>query len=355
MAAQDFFLDGVLDELSVYNRALSQAEIQAIYNAGSAGKYSTTSLNPNYVLSIDGYSTNTVILPFSGGWQGFTNSFIATNSQVTIELAGNTLSALFDDIELVQLPETNNNNNYLPEEPLTPFVGESPKGCWTLEVWDTRDDSSSTNNGILYSWNLQMTVSSTNVNLIVLTNRVPYSNGPVAGNSITYFAVDVPQVATLATNLLTNTTSGLNLLFDQAALPTGQLPGDVTLLSDVLPAAYTVLVTQGAPPPLIPGRRYYLGVQNPNPTPVSFTVEVSFNAGPLPQPQFVSETIASPTNGISLTWTAVPGQNYTLYASTDLINWSVVTTLQAQSSLVTYVDTVVSDTQTCRFFRLTMP
>jgi hypothetical protein len=30
--------DGLLDEVSIYSRALSQAEIQAIYNAGSIGK-----------------------------------------------------------------------------------------------------------------------------------------------------------------------------------------------------------------------------------------------------------------------------------------------------------------------------
>ena len=29
---------GLMDELSIYNRALSQSEIQAIYNAGSGGK-----------------------------------------------------------------------------------------------------------------------------------------------------------------------------------------------------------------------------------------------------------------------------------------------------------------------------
>jgi hypothetical protein len=33
-----FFYQGSLDEVEVYNRALSASEIQAIYNAGSAGK-----------------------------------------------------------------------------------------------------------------------------------------------------------------------------------------------------------------------------------------------------------------------------------------------------------------------------
>ena len=67
--------------------------------------------------------------------------------------------------------------NYVqPEEPLAPFTGQNPYGCWTLDVWDTRADASTLTNGVLLSWNLQMTVSSTNVSLVVLTNHVPYAN-----------------------------------------------------------------------------------------------------------------------------------------------------------------------------------
>jgi subtilisin-like proprotein convertase family protein len=282
--AESFFLSGLIDEVSLYNRALSPAEVQAIYDAGSLGKYNTNSLLPNFEVSVDGYSTNTEILPtfgVGGVWQQFTNSFIATNSQVTIELAGNTLSTLFDDIELIQLPSTNYNNYFLPEEPLTPFVGENSQGCWTLDVWDTRLDSPLPENGVLYSWDLQMTISSTNVNLIVLTNDVLYTNGEAAGNSITYFAVDVPLTANYATNILSKGTDPLSLLFNQAALPTGALPGDVSLLTDV--AAGTVgigtLAAQGAPPPLVPGRRYFLGVQNNGPSAATFTLEVEFNGG----------------------------------------------------------------------------
>jgi hypothetical protein len=354
IGVEDFFMDGSLDEVSLYNRALSTAEIQAIYNAGSEGKYSVTSLMPNFVVSLDGYSTNTIILPnFAGGWQSFTNSFVASNDQVTVEFAGNTLSTLFDDIELVELPDDNYKNDYLPEEPLTPFFGENAQGCWTLEVWDTRDDSALTNNGTLLSWNLQMTISSTNVHLIVLTNHVPYNNGPAAGNSITYFAVDVPEVANYATNILASGAGPLNLLFNQTALPTGQLQGDVTLLFDTT-LGYDTLSTGGSPPPLIPGKRYFLGVQNPSSTPAKFTVEVGFDQGPLPAPAFVGASVPTPASGLSLVWSAVGGQSYTVEASTDLINWSVVTNIVAQSSTVTYTDTVPVNTQAERFFRLWM-
>jgi hypothetical protein len=47
-------LKGLVDELSVYNRALSAAEIQAIYNAGSAGKC----LPPLYITSVSKSGNN---------------------------------------------------------------------------------------------------------------------------------------------------------------------------------------------------------------------------------------------------------------------------------------------------------
>ena len=271
---------GGIDEPSIYNRALSPAEIYAIYHAGSLGKYSTNSILPNFDLTLDGISTNNIILTnASGGWQLFTNTFVANSNQVTIEFSGNALGVLLDDIQLIQLPATNYNNYYLPEEPLTPFVGENPLGCWTLDVWDTRNDSPNPTDGTLLSWTMQVTTSSTNATLYVLTNDVSMSN-TVPVNGIAYFAVDVPSYVTYATNILTAVSGGpLTLFFDQTALPTGGLPGDVTLASGVVPGnpSTNVLATLGAPPPLLPGQRYFLGVQNNGATNATFTIEVDFN------------------------------------------------------------------------------
>jgi subtilisin-like proprotein convertase family protein len=269
---------GDLDELDLWQRALSPAEVYAIYAAKSLGKYSTNSLYPNFQVAFDGISTNTVIVTnFDGLWQAETNSFIATNTQTTIELAGNPLGVLLDNVELVQLPFTNYENYFLPEEPLAPFIGENPQGCWTLSVWNTRRDSPLPTNGALLGWTLQLTTSSTNVNLIVLTNGVPYTKTGVPANDIIYFGVDVPASANFATNSLT-ASGPMNLYFNQNALPTGGLPGDVTLVA--LPgtgAGTDTLTTQGAPPPLLPGRRYFLGVQNTGPAPAAFTLQVNFD------------------------------------------------------------------------------
>jgi subtilisin-like proprotein convertase family protein len=289
--------EGDLDELDLWHRALTPAEIHAIYAAGSAGKYNTNSLYPNYQVTVDGIATNTVILTNfnSTNWIACTNSFIATSNQTTIELFGNTLGVLLDDIQLVQLPYTNYNNYYLPEEPLTPLLGQNPQGCWTLSVWDSRQDSPLPVNGTLLSWTLQLTTSSTNVNLIVLTNGETYTAPPY--NGIVYFGIDVPPTANFATNMLFNASGPMNLFFNQNSLPTGGLPGDVTLMS--LPiagvnAGTNTLSTQGAPPPLIPGQRYFLGVQNTGAGPETFTLDVNFDVG-------VNTNIIALTNAVPMT------------------------------------------------------
>jgi subtilisin-like proprotein convertase family protein len=327
---------GIIDETSLYNRSLSPAEIYAIYHAGSLGKYSTNSILPNFDLTIDGISTNNIILTnASGGWQLFTNSFVANSDQVTIEFAGNALGVLLDDIQLIQLPATNYNNYYLPEEPLAPFVGENPLGCWTLDVWDTRDDSSSLTNGALLSWTMQVTTSSTNATLYVLTNGVPMTN--TATNSITYFAVDVPSYATYATNVLTAISGGpLTLFFDQTALPTGGLPGDVTLASGVTPATSpntTVLATLGAPPPLLPGQRYFLGVQNNGGTTATFSIEVDFNG--------MSNVITALSNGVPTN--GVAGANAPEYYSFVVPTNATMVTFQILNSTNGEVDLYARD------------
>ena len=231
-------------------------------------------------------------------WQLYTNSFVATSNQTTIELLGHPLGVLLDDIQLVQLSYTNYDNYYLPEEPLSPFIGQNPQGCWTLSVWDSRTDTDLATNGALLSWTLQVTTSSTNVNLIVLTNGLAYcetTNLPPNGGII-YFGVDVPLVANFATNLLFNASGPMNLLFNQYALPTGTLPGDVTLLSLTNGgpnAGSRTLSTLGAPPPLLPGQRYFLGVQNASQSAESFCLQVNFDVG-------TNTTITTLTNGLPI-------------------------------------------------------
>src|SRR5262245_2804350 len=44
--------DGIVDEVEIFNRALSQAKIQAIFNAGSAGKCKGCAITPTVTSQI---------------------------------------------------------------------------------------------------------------------------------------------------------------------------------------------------------------------------------------------------------------------------------------------------------------
>src|ERR1019366_3001957 len=85
--------------------------------------------------------------------------------------------------------------------------------------------------------------------------------------------------ATHATNILIYASAPVNLLFNQTMPPTGTNAGDTTLLSASTGEAL-VLNTNGSPA-LVPGARYYLGVQNPGPVRVTAAVQVDFDVTPL--------------------------------------------------------------------------
>jgi Concanavalin A-like lectin/glucanases superfamily len=65
------FMDGLLDEVSCYNRALSAAEIQAIYNAGSAGKCKPPQLATATATLVDGF---VVAATATDSGYGYTNT-----------------------------------------------------------------------------------------------------------------------------------------------------------------------------------------------------------------------------------------------------------------------------------------
>jgi subtilisin-like proprotein convertase family protein len=310
---------GAADEMDFWNRALTDVEIAAIYEAGTnhIGKATTASILPNCEILTSpttnwmtnyaqigaanwGWVTNyTQIATNVGGTNWITNGiyFTALSDFTTVVLRGNPLGMLFDDFKL---NGPTNLNYVLPEESLASFTGENPVGCWTLDVWDTRTDSPLPTNGVLLGWNLQMTISATNVNLIVLTNHIPYTNGLAQSNSIEYFAFDVPINANFATNTMTNANTNLTLLFNQVALPTGSQLGDYALIADTNRGVY--VLTNGAPPPtLVPGRRYFLGVENNTETNASFTLEVDTDRNNL--------VITPLTNAIPLTTNILVSSN----------------------------------------------
>ncbi|HKS38959.1 MAG TPA: LamG-like jellyroll fold domain-containing protein, partial [Verrucomicrobiae bacterium] len=214
-APQERF-NGRIDETSLYDRALDGCEIQAIYHAGSFGKYSLAGrLAPcdvDALVIVDGRLTNSAIGTLN--WQTNTVDFTATQNGTPVLLVGDRPEMWFDTFELFELRGLN--TYYLPEEPMKPLLGQPATGTWTLEVWDNRVGGLIATPPIIVSWELRLTLSNTNPPAILLTNFPPaytniYSvfdtNGVpatvcVSDAEIKYFMVDVPRRATMATNVL---------------------------------------------------------------------------------------------------------------------------------------------------------
>ncbi|PYJ55972.1 MAG: hypothetical protein DME24_23635, partial [Verrucomicrobia bacterium] len=283
---------GSLDEVAIYDHALDSCDIRDIFEANVKGKYSLLGRPAPCLVTadviVDDRVTNTIGSLDWRSWQTNLIRFGATQKGTPLRLVGHEPEMQFDTFELSELTS---GNYYLPEETLKRLIGESALGTWRLEVWDNRVGAFINPSPELLSWQLRFIFANTNAPAIALTfvpattnvasvydtNGVAVTN-IVAGGQIRYFIVDVPRRATLATNVLAGT-GDLKLLFDQDALPTGTLPGDVVFNNNGAGGGETfLLATNGLPPNLKPGQRYYLGVGNVNAGETNtFTISVAFD------------------------------------------------------------------------------
>ncbi len=169
---------------------------------------------------------------------------------------------------------------FQPEEELERFVGQPAVGDWTLEIWDNRAGAAEPQ-PLLQNWQLLMSLAETNFPATALSNGECVTN-LVVGDEIQYYIVDVPRIATIATNWLSGT-GDLVLLWNEDGVPMGESPPDVFPPIDFNgedAGEGMVLSLQGLSvfdpgtnqlasfptPQLRPGQRYYLGVKNADPT-----------------------------------------------------------------------------------------
>ena len=220
------------------------------------------------------------------------------------------------------LPAGTNLDLYcLPEQSLNTLVGENAYGTWQLEMWDTRAGAPEPA-PVLAGWQLRFVFQNTAPVPIALSHGVTATN-TIPPGWVAPFAIDVPAWATQATNILVYASAPVNLLFNANLPPTGTNAGDVTLL----PASTGGFLALGAngTPPLVPGARYYLGLQNPGTASVTAAVQVDFDVTPLangvpfnatqagnPLPRYFSYDVSS--NG-----TAVSFQLLNLSGNLDLV------------------------------------
>jgi subtilisin-like proprotein convertase family protein len=268
-AEETYFMDGQLDEVTLYNRALTESELSAIVRADAAGKYDPLAPSPQNLaklaLSLDG-GAPTIVFGSNTNWQTATLTFTAAANGTVLDLAGLAPGMLLDSFDLQELGQAP--AIYLPEESLDQFRGESTLGTWRLELWDTRTGAAITNG--LIAWDLRFILASTvpQVTATPLFSCVPHTN-TIARGGIAYFYVDVPLNAASATNTLDALTgSGLRLSAARFALPVGASPPDdyPPQATGPAPGSTTLIMDTNTPPVLLPGSRYYLAVENLAPT-----------------------------------------------------------------------------------------
>jgi subtilisin-like proprotein convertase family protein len=286
---------GSIDELGVYQRALSASEIKAIYALGTNGKYDPVEFtnSPQLSLSEAGVSVPGVIqtnlFGNNANWQTENITFTPAQSNTPVVIQGIEPGMLLDAVTLTQaLLVTNgyvtnvfytttynaNTLDYLPEQDLTPLVGTSAYGVWALEIQDDRVGA--TNNAVLDSWQLQFVFADTNPAPFIPTLPITIPGTEICNlvpaTNILWYQVNVPLNAIFATNTLISSDQPVNLLFNQ------NFPGiaGATILLTNQTSGISILSTNSTPL-LVPGSTYYLGVQNTNGVTANTCIQVDFN------------------------------------------------------------------------------
>ncbi len=355
--------DGTVDEATVYNRARSDSEIQAIYQQGSAGKYNTNA--PAGIaqgLAEAQVTLNDAPQPIFFGndtnWQTATYSFIATTTNTPLQITGIEPGMLLDNFVLTTIPTNNYDLYYLPEESLDLLDGEDALGQWQLEIQDDRVGATNPAPSLV-SWQLRFNFPFTPPTITTLTNGQALTNNTVPPNGIAYYLIQVPTNADMSTNILFSTTGPLNLLFDAFNPPTGILPHDYLILSSPIPGGSAVLTTNSSPTNFAAGGTYYLGVQNLNSFSVNYGIQVNFHLlpPPLALPQ-LPELLAIANQLFTVTNAATGGfgpMAYTLTSSVTngppipaidangAITWTPAT---SQAPAVYTLTNIVTDTAT---------
>jgi subtilisin-like proprotein convertase family protein len=213
------------------------------------------------------FETNTMVLtPIKFAVPPYTNSnYVGTNSQFI------------------------NGIYYLPEDTLDAYKMENAKGDWKLEVWDNR--AGATNPApVLLSWELLMRFERQAPRPILVEPGVTYTNLASPGQ-MRFFIVDVPWWASFGTNTVVDTDGPLKMWHNPIELPTGTNTLDTSLLDPAQSGDFVTLQTNATPVALLPGTRYYIGLENPGTDPVTFGFRVDFDVTELIDKTPVTDTM----------------------------------------------------------------
>jgi hypothetical protein len=202
-------------------------------------------------------------------------------------------------------------------------------------------------------------LATTVVNLIALTIGIPYTNATVPGFPTNFlYSFSVPGNPAGLQFAVTNLSGfgNVQLLAQNGTFPTPSqsYSGSFNLGTGPQMIAFGT----NANLPALTNTTWYLAVPNTSTNnPVNYTITVATLATvPVTTlPLFIGASISTAANQFTLTWNATPGQNYLVQVSANLITWNTVANIVAQSSTITYTDSVPVNTQRSRFFRISTP
>jgi subtilisin-like proprotein convertase family protein len=282
------YFGGEMDEMSIYKRALSGAEIAAIYRVsttdsnGLTGKFdaSVTPASGLAEAEVVFGTTSNLIFGVNNQWEQNSYTFTATSNTMPLRITGVEPGILLDSFAVSQAPLTN--LCYLPEQSLNDaLTGSQANGNWQLQVWDNRVGAYITNSSLV-SWQLNFILASNSMVAASLSPQTPTA-GTVGPGQTVYYSVNVPSWAQWATNILVSSDLPVDLLFNPTNLPTGSNPGDQTLLTASLggiPAGISTALAVNTNAPFAPyqaGTTYYLGVRNSGTHAASVVLEVDYD------------------------------------------------------------------------------
>jgi hypothetical protein len=176
-------------------------------------------------------------------------------------------------------------------------------------------------------------------NLGPITNPGPATNAVLAG-ATSQAVVTVPANAIAASNFLIAATGPLNVWFNQTNPPTGNTnAGDFLMLSATSAGAF--VLTGSSVPPLVPGTNYYLGIQNPGASNVTFVFQVAF--GFAPTNAMANFSITATNGGIWLRWNGLTNYQYQVQWKTNLAPpsaWNTISNivLTSTTGIFTFFD-----------------
>ncbi|HEX4264762.1 MAG TPA: LamG-like jellyroll fold domain-containing protein [Verrucomicrobiae bacterium] len=275
------FFFGEMDEMSIYSRFLSPAEIAAIYRISATttnrniGKFDP-GITPAESLAeaqVSFGGVTNLIYGVNQGWQSQGFSLKALSNSLPLQITGIEPGVLLDSFNLSEQPP--GNLYYLPEQPLQVLVGSNAFGNWQLEIRDARTGAISTNTDLV-SWELQF-ILQTNTPIPIPLNPQTAGTNTVPPGQIAYFSVFVPSWASFATNLLVSASAPVDLLFNQTTPPGTGAPGDFTFVNNGTAGGQTISNIPPSTPLLQRGQTYYLGVRNNGTVPSTVVVQVNFN------------------------------------------------------------------------------